>query len=312
MPTYRLKVPTLNPFNFVDLNREQATAYNFKHFDSWTTSEQVLLFEKGRCYAQKWQITDAPKIQFIADFSPIRLQIRAKSGLIVWQSVMDVKTTISSDIYFEDQIIFSGLDDGYYVLEVLAGDPALITLQSEPFHLQQKQEGTLLFKYSHPSNNNILWETGIEMIFRVDGIIPFDRPDSSRTVYVDQKANMKTVKGDPYRVFRLFVGNTNAGIPNWQIDKLEEIIDQANLEIDGKGFAPVSGANWTAKKVDRYPYHQWSIEMRETNNRRSKLFEVSGLQEKKVIIEYIVESKLFGPIEGDAATNTEYTINELE
>lgn len=308
-----LEVPHLNPINFVDKNRELLTNYNFKHFDAWKDCEQQLPFETKKCYYQKWQNNDIVHLQVKANFSPIRIKVRNETGLVVLSQVMDIVRTIGSTIYFQAQIGFDDTNifpEGSYSMEIIAGDPVLITLVSEKFYVSENHEDTLLFKYSNNFNDLILWETGIEMNFRVEGVIPFEAPDSIRTVYTDQRNSAATVRGDAYRKYRLYVG-TAAGMPNWVIDKVEDIIDQNNLDIDNKPFAPASGATWNTKKIERYPWAEWNIEMREANNRRSKRFETSGLQEKKVVIEYIVEGKLFGPVEGEANDNT-YTINDIE
>lgn len=304
-----IEVPILNCFNIVDKNRSLPPQYNWRHFDPWTALEQITEFETKKCYKQKVQNDDIFFIQIKTDFTPIRLQVRNSKGLVVLSEVMSIVDTIGSDIYLQAQIGFDSFLAGCYTLEILGGDPVLITLVSETFQVAENWPDTLLFQYSNQFNNNILWQTGIEMTFRCEGVIPFDAPASLRTVYVDQPQDEVTVKGDPYRTFKLYVG-TAAGFPNWLIDKLEEIIDQNNLTIDGKGFAPVSGATWNTNKIDRYPWAEWNLEMRETNNRRSKRFEITGLQEKKVVIEYIVSAKLFGPQAGSANDNT-FTINEI-
>jgi hypothetical protein len=306
-----LSASILNPLNLVDKNRELPLQYNWRHFDAFTSNEQIVTpYEVYKCYRQKWQTNDILKLQFKADFSPIILQVRDIKGLIVLSQQMSILRTIGSDIYFEDQIAFDLLDPGVYKLEVVAGDPALITLVSEPFQIAENWPNTILINYSNSFNNNILWETGITMNFRVDGVIPFDSPNSTRTVYIDQAGSDVTVKGNPYRLFKLYIG-CDGGIPPWVVDKLEEIIDQTNVTYDGKGFAPVEGAKFEGNKIDRYPWAQWNIAMRETNNTRMKRFEPSGLQEKKVVIDYIINTKLFGATYGSANDNT-ITINSID
>lgn len=299
----------LNPFNFVDKNRVLPLNYNFKHFDGWTDREQQLPFETAKCYKQLWQNDDIAFLQFRANFSPIRLQVRKSTGQIVLSQLMTAITTIGDDIYFQDQIAFDFFDEGDYRLEILGGDPVIITMQSEIFNVKAEQAGTLLLKYSNSFNNNILWEIRDYMLFRVNGVIPYEEPISVRTVYIDQPGSAQTVKGDAARKFVFYVG-CNGGMPKWVIDKLDEIVDQNNVEYDGKGFAPVPGSTWNTKKIERYPWAQWNLDMRETSNKRFKRFTGTGQQDKKVVIDYIVEGKLFGPIFGSANDNT-FTINQV-
>lgn len=306
-----LESSILNPLNLVDKNRELLPNYNWRQFDAFMSNEQIVTpYETYKCYKQIWQTNDILKLQFKSDFSPIRLQLKDSKGLAVLSQEMSLLRTIGTDLYFEDQIAFDFIAPGTYTLEVLGGDPAIITLVSEPFQLAENWPYSILINYSNAFNNNILWETGITMNFRVNGVIPFDSAASVRTVYVDQPGSEKTVKGIPYRLFNFYVGN-NGGIPAWVVDKLEEIFDQTEVFLDGKGFAPVGDAKFQTTKVERYPWAQWNIQLRETNNTRMKRFEPTGLQEKKVVIDYIIDTKLFGPEYGSANDNS-ITINSID
>lgn len=309
-----LESSLINPANFIDSQRSLPQNYNFKHFDEWTDREQQLRHMQSKCYQQKWQLDDIAKFQFKSDFTPIKMQVRnLDTKVVVYQQVSSILKTIGSDIYTTNQIAFDDgnyYDGGNYQFEVIGGDTGLIKLISEPFQIKTEWCDTLLFKFWNNSNQaKYLWEIQDYVNFRCEGVIVFDVPASIRTVYTDQPQDMTTVKGDPYRTFKLYVGQ-EGGFPDWIIDHLEEIIDQNNLEIDGKPFAPISGATWTKKASNQYPWAEWNISMRESINRRAKRFEVTGLQEQKVVEEFIVDGKLFGPAFGSANDST-YTINKL-
>lgn len=306
----RLVVPILNPVNVVDINRELPVNYHFKHFDGWNATEQILEFEAHKCDIQKWQKNDIIRLQVSADFSPIIVQVRNRTGLVVLSQVMSAMGTVAGMTYYQNQVALDTFDEGYYMLEILGGSPALITLQTAALDIRESHPSTLLIEYSNSFNNHILWEYRGYMTIRVDGVIPFDAPTSVRTVYIDQPGAAKTVKGDAARRFKLYVG-CSGGQQNWLIDKLEEIVDQTDVTYDGKPFAPVPGSTWNTKKIDRYPWAQWNIDMREAINRREKIFETDGIQDKKVAMDYVVEGKLFGPVAGNPASDNSYTINRI-
>lgn len=304
-----LDVAIMNPFNFVSKDRVLPPQYNFKQFDPWKSNEQILPYDTYKCYKQPWQNDDIAFLQVESDFTPVRVQVRNTKGLIVLSQEMSIVGTIGSRIFSQSQIAFDFFDHGVYTCEILAGDPVLITLVSEPFEVKDNHPNTILIKFTNEFNNAIMWEWRGYITYRVNAVIPYDSPISVRTVYVDQPLSAATVKGDASRLFKFYMG-CDGGLPPYVIDKIDEIMDQTTVEYDGKGFAPNVGATWNTKKIDRYPWAQWNIEMRETNNRRYKRFEVDGLQEKKVVIEYIVEAKLFGPEFGSANDNT-FLINEI-
>ena len=185
-------------------------------------------------------------------------------------------------------------------------------LQSEVLDVREEHEDTILFRYSNSFNNNIIWETGISITIRMSGAVPYDSPASVRTVYRDQPLSVQTVKGDAARKFKLYIG-CDGGDPEYFIDKVDEILDQDNVAIDGKGFAPLPGADLSSKKSDRYPYAQWSIDLGETNNRRVKHFTTDGLAQQKYAMDFVIETKLFGPLSpGNPASDNTATITFID
>jgi hypothetical protein len=305
-----LQISTLVPMNFVDRDRSLPPNFHFRHFDGWKASEQRLHFEQGIHVFQKWQKSDIIFLQVEADYDPIFVKVFKSNGEEIGglQQQMDLVATVAGRSFFESQLALDDLDEGYYQIEIHAGDPVQVVLESEIIHVLESHPGTLLLKYWNSFNNNILWQTGIYFNFRVEGILHEFTPGSSRTTYIDQPNNAQTVKGTAYRSFKLFAGNEN-GIPNWMADKLEEIFIQNNVEIDGKGFAPAPGAKLTPARIENYAWSRWDLELRETVNRRAKRFDSEGILDQKVAIGYTVEGSLFSA-EGSTNNNT-YEINKL-
>ena len=305
-----LEVSHLVPLNFVDKNRYLPNNYNFKHFDGWFAEEQKIEFEQGQCYYQKWQQDDIIPLQIKANYDPIYWRVRDNTGAIVDSDLMTNVITLFGTSYFESSIALNSFPEGFYKVEIVAGDPVQTTLESETIEIREQWENTLLFKYRNNFNNNILWQTGIYFNLRVDGVIAEFTPISTRTVYIDQPGSAKTVYGTAARTFNLFVGN-QMGMPNWIADKLEEIFDQNSVDIDGKAFSAIEGAKLTPKRIERYAWVQWSMEIREALNRRSKRFESTGITEEKITQDYFVSLKLFGPISG-SAQDTSAIITKVE
>lgn len=300
------------PLNFVDSERTLPDIYNFKHFDAWTSREQILPFDviNGNPI-QPWQNSDIIFLQIKANFDPIFVKIVNAQGIEFSPLQMDVVANINGTIYLQSQTALTSLPEGVYKMIIEAGDPIQKTLESECFYVRPKHPNTLLFKYWHNTNNNTLWETGLYYLLRVPGTISLFNPIGTRTVYVDTPNNSKTVRGQSSREFTLTSGNEE-GTPNYMVDKLQDIFDLNNVEIDGKGFsASDQAAKFTAKREDGYSYAAWQMIIRETNNRREKLFESEGLVERKVLIDYITEGKFFGAVAGAINDNT-YYITKVE
>lgn len=307
-----LEIPDLTPLNFVDKNRTLLPNYHWRHYDMWKWDEQLMEMESAPCKHQKWQNDDIIFLQFPCSISPLTLKVRNSKGKVVVSHIMDQVAVINSRAIYQDQIALDDLElfpEGLYWVEVWAGDPVQILLECDLIHVKPDHPGTLLLKYSNDYNNEILWELREYMTFRVDGVLPLDETDSNRTTYIDQRWNTATVKGVTFKIFKLSVG-TQGGSPKWYFDKLENILDQTNVSIDGKSFAANVGAKIVKKKIDRYPLWQGEIDMLQVANNNSKRFNGSGFVPDKWATTYTIEGELFGPIHGPGNDNT-YLIDKL-
>lgn len=308
-----IEIPVGIPIQLVDKNRSLPAAYHMRHFDNWLAEEQILENESAICNPQKWQFDDIVHVQLISSIAPISVKVRNEKGEIVIDQLMSQVAVIRGRVYWENQIaIDNNFTEGRYKVYYSFGDPVQVELEAETWDVRADHPGTLLFTYSNNFNNQILWQTGIYMNFRVDGVVAEYLPVAApgRTVYLDQPGNAKTVKGGSARQFTAFVGN-RIGMPPWQIDKLEEIMNQNNVSIDGKDFSADAGAKWSPKRIQRYAWAQWSLDIRETNTSRVKRFTSTGILEKKFVEDVVVDGKLFGAVVGPSNDNT-YTINSVQ
>jgi hypothetical protein len=120
-------------------------------------------------------------------------------------------------------------------------------------------KNTLFFEYENSSfYEDVIFETGIKFGLRVPGFLLYDEPGSQDVVYDDQDLNNTILSSQHFRNFKLFVG-APAGIPAWQIDRLDRIIGCDNFSIDGKYFSKPSGAKWEKSEQDNYPMQGWTI-----------------------------------------------------
>jgi len=312
MPSNYIEIPTLSPLNFVDKNRVLPANYHFKHFDAWKSDEQILPLYQAFKYEQKWQKNDIIILPAKSNFGPINVRIYNEYNDLIDQSNMNAIGVVGDDTYWALSVSLNLLEEGCYYIEKTVGEgDGKIELQSETFMVRESHPGTLLYKFFNSFNNEVFWENLSYIMLRVEGEIKQYDTNGIRRVYVDQPNTSQTIKGVSSRQFKLFAGSS-LGIPDYLADKLQTIFDQDNVDIDGKGFSALnSGAKFNPERADLYSFAGWSLDIAETTNRRAKRFESTGIIEKKVVIDYFAESKLFGPIDGNAE-NTDYFISNIE
>lgn len=303
-----INIPYINPVKFVEIDYENIPAYLTKHFDDFLASEQISDKEWMHqiCYSQKWQKSDTIKIQVESNYSPINLSLIDGDGEVVSTVVAQNKGTNKYEAgkyIFEAVISLAGVDEGFYCLQLTAGSPVQKTFISEPICVMEVHPTTVLLEYKNSRYHaDVIFETGIEFMFRVEGTLDAFKPGGKRVMYEDERLNPTVLSAKPYRVFDLLIGNYT-GVPDWVIDKLNWIWSCNSVYIDGKSFAMEEGG-LDIKPQENYPFRGVTIKVREGINRGSKIVQSEGNTDKKLLVVYNIESKIFGDIAASGANNT--------
>lgn len=301
----RIFISNINPLNFTAVDRVLHPQYNYRHFDEWQATERMQNVHYGH-WCQKWQSGDSINIQVNADYSPVQWRLMDERGVYVQSGFMAVRQVINNMIYQELELPLTGLN-GCYKL-VLSDADENVLIESNDFCVKEKWSNTLLFEYSHNLNDKgILFETNMAFMIRGEGGISEYEPQGNRTQYIDQTANLSTVTGTSWREYTLHLSGAY-GVPEWLIDKFQNIFDLDSLMIDGKPFAAIGEIKTI--RVDKYGYIGGSVKIREGINRTSKAFTSTGIVTGRMMVDIVVEGKLFTGIGG--TNNTDYTIQIKE
>ncbi len=236
-------------------------------------SDLFELNQEDKCYLQKFITSDVTKIQILSDFPDITAQVREASGnsLSLTLNVVEIDTNILDQTFkcYEIEIDFSQLDPGQYVV-VIEYENGISTvpvmLISEPIDVQETQPDTMLFKYKNSENNfSIVFDTGIEFDFRVEGTIKEFTPVSDDIIYNDQLRNSTLLNSVPYRSFKLYIGNA-PGLPDWVLDKVNRIMSCDEKSIDGAYYEKIEGAKWEVNRTVEYPFQGINTEIMPVEN----------------------------------------------
>jgi len=235
-------------------------------------SDLFLINQENKCYFQKWTLDDFTKIQILSDFPDIDIVIRDyDSNLeVLTIPVTEIGISIIGETWkcYEAEFDFGLLPVGHYYAELTYSSistPA-VTLFSEPFDVQESHPDTMLFIYQNSENNySVIFDTGIEFTFRVEGTIKEFTPVSDDVIYNDQKRNVTLLNSVPYRSWKLYIGNA-PGLPDWVLDKVNRIMSVDEKNIDGVDFEKVEGEKWEQVRQVEYPFSGMSIEIMPVEN----------------------------------------------
>lgn len=297
----KIYIPILNPLRFVDESFENLPQYATKQFDDFLFEEQLQAWEEPVEYCQKYSTTDIIKLQFQADFDPIKVNVVDADDNIVltFAAAWTLRNKYDPTFFiYEVSINLNSLPTGCYRVKLECGGGGLLppdkTLISESFEVIEDISNTILFEYNNSTFfGNVLFETGITFGFRVEGIINKMQPKSKDVLYEDQVLNQTLLSGRPYRLFKLGIGGT-FGVPEWIIDKLNWIMDCNNIAIDGKYFTKSEGATWNPKEEENYPLRGYDIDIRESLRRDSAIFDLTVNSNKQLLLIGNIDSKGFG------------------
>lgn len=138
---------------------------------------------------------------------------------------------------------------------------------SEGIDVKAYHPNTMLFRYSHSENAyGVYWEEGIEMQIRLHCAFTEIQPGSKFNVYEDQPANLTLLSGVKYREKQLTIGVDNNFVPEYIIDKLEEILLCDTLYIDNVLHTRTEGSKLELGRTDKNPLMSANILLREKNN----------------------------------------------
>lgn len=276
---YGIFVPHLCPVKFVPLGTTLPAQYHFKHMDEWWFSEQIQMYLHQPKYFAKWQTNDLIKLQVQTNgLGPVQvevIQVTTVNG-VVQSSVVDtvalsnvIDPVIKSpQLLWEGNIDLSGLSEGTYYLHITAGVGAdAAEMISEPLDVKVDQPDTLLLEYSNKKNKQaIVFTTGYNPSFRVEGWIDTFKPEAMFTTYVNQPADIELLNGIPYRTFKLNIA-FNEGMPPWVHDKVNRITLLNTWKADGQQFSRDSDAKWEDVNIPGSPLKFSTITVRPSKNR---------------------------------------------
>jgi hypothetical protein len=223
-------------------------------FDRLFMDQLFNKWQDKKCYLQKWNLGDATKIQVLSDYE-FTFEIFDLDGFKVASvEPVEVADNIQGKTFkvYEIPLVFDTAGAFYAVVEYEGH-----SLISEAWQVGQFTD-TMIFKYRNSENNfSILFDTGIEFSFRVEGLIADFEPKSDDVIYNDQLRNSRVLNSTPWRAFTMYAGQAE-GIPDWVADKVNRIMACDIVFVDSETFdgyiSKVEGAEWEVVRAPEYAF----------------------------------------------------------
>lgn len=302
-------IPFLNPIKWVKMHPDVIPQYVSKHMDDWRFSETILPWEQKVCWNQPWLYQDSIRQQLMSDVGPIRLRLMDKDDRVWYDGEFAQKQKVISwpDMYlYENDLALSVVTKpGRYYLRMDIGDDESETQVSEFLYISENiengKEKTLLLEYRHKSYyGDVIFEKGFSPSIRIPGIIKHKSAKAVTSSWVDQGQRTKIIKRSPYDIWSWVIG-TSKGVPPWVVsEKINYILGCSELKLDGRLYTVNEEAEFEEFTEKNYPLRGYSIEMRPSLNRSSRIVESGPSSNGPIMVIANTDSKGFGMNSGNS------------
>jgi hypothetical protein len=309
-----LYIPEANPLDFVPVNPNQSPSYETKWWDTYLFADTLRDFEQQDCFFLPWYKNDRIPLQFTSNFQPLQLDVQNCAGdTLLSLTANQVRANKYQPGYYlyEASIDVSSLADQVVRVLLTPGEDNSVAQKSQWLKLTQNTVNTVFCEYFNSRfKDDVVYETGIRFCFRFPGFITKTAPGSDDKVYIDQQRNQTKLSSTAFPNLTLFVGD-GRGVPEWVIEKVNRAFSVNNVALDGRLFARPEGSKWTEAKEEKKRLVGYSCDILQGLNRPSRIINPSINPNVKVIVQYNLESGIFGDISGNAGENT-VAINSFE
>lgn len=299
-------IPKSGPLRFVRLNPPAVAGKNFMHFDEDWFINTISPYDEKVTYYQKWQQTDTIAVQLKATFAPVQIQLITCDQTVVKTVIGEKKTTdIVGQLWsiYETSVQLADVPEGiYYALLSVGYDDFVQQFISEPIEVRLKHENTMLFQYTHATNQyGIIFDTGYKPSFRCEATVNEFLPGADETVYVDQIYDTTLLSSTPFRNFKLTIGDVY-GVPDWVVDMLNRIYACDTVIADKKQYARPEGTKMEKATRAGYPLLLWQMDLRESQNDYENNYDADF--DAKSMVAYNIQTDAFGTFNNQVPNNT--------
>lgn len=272
-------ISVLNTLAMRPVDTGRPARYHAGHLDTEWQKDLIHSFQTEAFYLQKVEKGNRFRFQAKVTANITHtlkvLDCKGKTVLVIDQSATYDRTgDVTPDgtqlhTYHYRLANLSALADGvyYFLFDVNYDGTFSYQAVSEPVHVAAIHPDTVLIEYGHSTNlKDILFEQlPVRFALSVEAYIDAFTPKSVATVFEEQGQSFDQLDRTAYRSWKLFIGETDGGVADWMLDKLNHIFDCDTIYLNGKQYR-IAGDTWNVPAAASYPLKSADIELREAIN----------------------------------------------
>lgn len=270
-------IAKINPVMLYSETIQYPERFRSRFMDYFSFQNQIRDYEDPAYYAQKWMKEDVIQLQFLTDYTDVKLQVVGEYDNVYKTVIPEVVTSAidpAPNAFMNASITLTDLPEGcYYLRAILTAGVAVKTYISEPFEVHDLVENSVLFHYYNDTNDfGVAFDTDIIYQLRVEGGLTNDgfKPVIKSKIYEDQNLNKVRLSATPSESYKLVIGGAE-GVPNWVANKINRLFACSYVSVDGGQFVRLEG-DMERKGEENYPMAGWSLTLAEADNSLSMTF----------------------------------------
>jgi hypothetical protein len=272
-------ISPLMPLAFRPVETNRPSRYLRGHMDTEWQKDLILSFQKVDKYRQKVRRGNRFRFQakatsntsrrlFVIDCHGVTVHTFTLSTSIAPTGDVDAQGQQYTTYHYKAADLTAITADGTYYLiwEVVYDVSTTRQYISEPIYLANEHPNTICIEYSNSENLSKVLFTEIPAIYTmlVEAYIDTFTPKVTSQVYNNQSNDAITLDYRPYRNWKLYVGQTTEGVPDWMIDKLTRVFGCDRVLLDGKQYTGItSGAAFEVQDGQGSPLKAATLDIQE-------------------------------------------------
>jgi hypothetical protein len=244
--------------------------YNNTPFDRDWYVNRLSEFEEKVEYLQPYQKGDKIWIQWRTEATTgfFRTYLLDCNGEDVSGPLFAVPQTVNGVTFYTLGIQLYSYPEGKYFIQIRHFDTVQTYFISEPIHLKEIHDNTILIEYwnSYNAYSVFFEQSGIRFQLRVPGEIKEMLPKSNREVYDDNNLSQTLLSARSYREWLFIIGANGEKVTQWLADKVSRSFDCDNNSTDGHFYTALGDGALEPNRLPGYPLSSWSMTLRDRDN----------------------------------------------
>ncbi|RUP39767.1 MAG: hypothetical protein EKK63_09010 [Acinetobacter sp.] len=317
MPDNIITTPLINPLPYYAEDRAAEAPYLTKHIDQFGHFDRRRPWLQNGCFRWLWMTSDIIRQQFIADFSPIVVELcdRYNQPIISLPAQAGIQNKfIPGTYFFKSEISLAEVPTGIYrCRRVLGSGDTQVTEYGPWMYISEEPLlETILVEYSSSKDfdKDCIFKNFSGFQLRVPGFIDYDKQTRNKKkesyrnqTYTSTTLSSRSVPKVPVSFGLTPTSKIQFGLPTEVTDLIELIFELDTVSLDGKPFVLPDDQSFEFTETAGFRLRGMTGVMETGLNRYSRVRTIAGDPNKRLLSSITVDAQVFEDVSNAGSSN---------